>query len=288
MNLIWELTFQGLLNGSIYALIAVGLVMVYGLLRVLHIAHAGLFSLGAYVSLIVTNATGSLALATACSVVVTGVCGIAIYRLCYEPILDRPPYVVLIVSIGLFIAMEEIFRIVFGPYGLSYVKPPLQERLQIFGIGVKAAELAVILVVIVLFATLDAFNRRTRIGIASRATVTDPQMAASFGADIHLIRDMTFFIGSAFAAVAGTLVGILNNLVEPTMGSVPSYKALAIIVLGGLGSIRGALGASLFLGLIEAFGTVYFGSLLDRDAIAFAVLLLVLMLRPAGLTGRAA
>ncbi len=288
MNLIWELTFQGLLNGSIYALIAVGLVMVYGLLRVLHIAHAGLFTLGAYVSLIVTNATGSLAFATACSVVVTGVCGIAVYRLCYEPILDRPPYVVLIVSIGLFIAMEEIFRIVFGPYGLSYVKPPLQERLQIFGIGVKAAELAVILVVIVLFATLDAFNRRTRIGIASRATVTDPQMAASFGADIRLIRDMTFFIGSAFAAVAGTLVGILNNLVEPTMGSVPSYKALAIIVLGGLGSIRGALGASLFLGLIEAFGTVYFGSLLDRDAIAFAVLLLVLMLRPAGLTGRAA
>lgn len=288
MNLIWELTFQGLLNGSIYALIAVGLVMVYGLLRVLHIAHAGLFTLGAYVSLIVTNATGSLALATACSVVVTGLCGIAIYRLCYEPILDRPPYVVLIVSIGLFIAMEEIFRIVFGPYGLSYVKPPLQERLQIFGIGVKAAELAVILVVIVLFATLDTFNRRTRIGIASRATVTDPQMAASFGADIRLIRDMTFFIGSAFAAVAGTLVGILNNLVEPTMGSVPSYKALAIIVLGGLGSIRGALGASLFLGLIEAFGTTYFGSLLDRDAIAFAVLLLVLMLRPAGLTGRAA
>ena len=98
---------------------------------------------------------------------------------------------------------------------------------------------------------------------------------------------MTFFIGSAFAAVAGTMVGVLNNIVEPTMGSVPSYKALAIIVLGGMGSIRGALIAALFLGLIEAFGTIYLGKLLDRDAIAFAVLLAVLMLRPAGLTGRA-
>jgi len=286
MKLIWELAFQGLLNGCIYALIAVGLVMVYGLLRVLHIAHAGLFTLGAYVSLVITNATGSLALAMACSVLVVGLSGVAIYRLCYEPILSRPPYVVLIVSIGLFIMMEEAFRIVFGPYALSYAKPPLQDRLNILGIGVTAAELSVIIITLVLFAALDAFNRMTRIGIASRATVSDPQMASSFGVDIRLIRDMTFFIGSAFAAVAGTMVGVPNNIVEPTMGSVPSYKALAIIVLGGMGSIRGALIAALFLGLVEAFGTTYLGMLPDRDAIAFAVLLAVLMLRPAGLTGR--
>ena len=149
MKLVWELAFQGLLNGCIYALIAVGLVMVYGLLRVLHIAHAGLFTLGAYLSLAITNASGSLALALACSVVAVGLSGVAIFRFCYEPILNRPPYVVLIASIGLFVMMEEAFRIVFGPYGLSYIKPPLQERLNVLGIGVTVAELSVILITLV-------------------------------------------------------------------------------------------------------------------------------------------
>ena len=122
--------------------------------------------------------------------------------------------------------------------------------------------------------------------MAWRATVTDPAIAESFGVNIKNIRYLNFFIGSALAAIAGVLVALLNNLVEPTMGSVPSYKALAIIVLGGLGSIRGALIASLALGVIESYGTVYAGKLLDRDAIAFAFLILVLMIRPQGLLTR--
>jgi branched-chain amino acid transport system permease protein len=286
MQLALELAFQGLINGSIYALIAVGLVMVYGLLRVLHIAHAGLFTLGGYIGLIVTNETGSLPLAIAVAMVVVGCAGMLIYRFCYQPILDEPPYVILIVSIGLFIALEEVYRIVFGPYGLSYVNAPLQERISFLGITAKSAEIAVIVAVVVLFGALEIFTRVTRIGIASRATVADPRMAASFGVNIGLIRYMTFFIGSAFAAVAGIMVGILNNLVEPTMGSVPSYKALAVIVLGGIGNVQGSLLAALFLGLVESFGTIYLGSFLDRDAIAFTVLLVVLMIRPAGLLGR--
>jgi branched-chain amino acid transport system permease protein len=286
MQLALELVFQGLINGSVYALIAVGLVMVYGLLRVLHIAHAGLFTLGGYIALLVTNATGSLALANAVAMLCTGCAGMLIYRFCYQAILDKPPFVTLIVSIGLFIAMEEIFRIVFGPYGLSYVDPPLQARVAFLGITAKTAELAVIAAVVVLFGGLEIFTRTTRVGIASRATVTDPKMAASFGVNIASIRYMTFFIGSAFAAVAGTMVGILNNLVEPTMGSVPSYKALAVIVLGGIGDVRGTLLAAIFLGLVESFGTIYLSAFLDRDAIAFFVLLVVLMIRPAGLLSR--
>ncbi len=286
MQLALELAFQGLINGSIYALIAAGLVMVYGMLRILHIAHAGLFTLGGYVGVSVTNASGSLALAVVVAMVVVGVTGMLIYRFCYKGILHKPPYVVLIVSIGLFIAMEEIYRIVFGPYGQSYVNAPLQGRIALFGITAKTAELTVIAAVVVLFGALEIFARTTRIGIASRATVTDARMAASFGVDIAMIRYMTFFIGSAFAAVAGTMVGVLNNLVEPTMGSVPSYKALAVIVLGGAGNVGGTLLAALFLGLVESFGTIYLSSFLDRDAIAFLVLLFVLMVRPAGLLGR--
>ena len=111
-------------------------------------------------------------------------------------------------------------------------------------------------------------------------------MAASSGVNVETIRYASFFIGSAFAGAAGVMVSLLNNLVEPTMGAVPSYKALAIIVLGGLGSVRGALVASLALGVIEAFGTIYVGHILDRDSIAFAFLIMILMVRPQGLLTR--
>ena len=139
---------------------------------------------------------------------------------------------------------------------------------------------------VVLIAALSVLSAKTRAGIAWRATVTDPQMAESFGIDIVRVRYLNFFVGTALAAAAGVMVALLNNLVEPTMGSVPSYKALAIIVLGGLGDVRGTLLAALALGVIESFGTIYLGSILDRDAIAFAFLIAVLMVRPQGLFAR--
>ena len=282
-----ELLAQGLVQGSIYALVAVGLTLVYGLLRILHVAHAGLFTLGGYIGVLVTNATGSFLLALIVSMLVVGLLGMAIYRLCYQPILDKPPYVALIASIGLFIAMEEIYRIAFGPYGISYKNPPLQDVIDVFGITLRLGEVAVGLGTLVLIGALALFASKTRFGTVWRATVTDPDMAESFGVDIIKVRYLNFFIGSALAAVAGVMVALLNNLVEPTMGSVPSYKALAIIVLGGLGDVRGTLIAALALGVIEAYGTIYLGNYLDRDAIAFAFLILVLMVRPQGLFGKA-
>ena len=280
-----ELLLQGIVQGSIYALIALGLTLVYGLLRILHVAHAAMFTLGGYIGVIITNQTGSLVLGMCLAAVVVGFVGMAVYRLAYEPLLDKPPFIALIASIALFIAAEEIFRIVFGAYGLSYVSPPLQGTFTVPGTMMmfKQAEMLVIVLAVTLLLILANFSQRTRTGVAWRATVTDPSIAESFGVNIKQIRYLNFFIGSALAAIAGVLVALLNNLVEPTMGSVPSYKALAIIVLGGLGSIRGTLIASLALGIIEAYGTVYAGKLLDRDAIAFAFLILVLMIRPQGL-----
>lgn len=280
-----ELLLQGIVQGSIYALIALGLTLVYGLLRILHVAHAAMFTLGGYIGVIITNQTGSLVLGMCLAAVVVGFVGMAVYRLAYEPLLDKPPFIALIASIALFIAAEEIFRIVFGAYGLSYVSPPLQGTFTVPGTTMmfKQAEMLVIVLAVTLLLILANFSQRTRTGVAWRATVTDPSIAESFGVNIKQIRYLNFFIGSALAAIAGVLVALLNNLVEPTMGSVPSYKALAIIVLGGLGSIRGTLIASLALGIIEAYGTVYAGKLLDRDAIAFAFLILVLMIRPQGL-----
>ena len=284
--LAFELIVQGLIQGSIYALIAVGLTLVYGLLRILHIAHAALFTLGGYFGVLVTNATGSFGLAIVVAMVAVGGLGMLVYRFCYEPILARPPNVALIASIGLFIALEEVFRLVFGPYGISYTAPPLTATVAVASMNLKQAEIMVMAGVIVLIGGLAVLTRRTRVGIAWRATVTDPAMAQSFGVDVIKVRYLNFFIGSALAAAAGVMVALLNNLVEPTMGSVPSYKALAIIVLGGLGDVRGTLIAALALGVVESFGTIYLGTILDRDAIAFVFLIVVLMIRPQGLFGK--
>lgn len=281
-----ELLIQGLIYGCMYAIIAVGLTLVYGLLRILHVAHAGLFTLGGYLGLLITNASGSLMVAMPLTAALVGVVGMAIYRLCYQPILNRPPYVALIASIGLFIAMEELFRLVFGPFGLTYDNAPLQTVIQFAGVSLRTVDLAIVTGSLLMLGTLAWLAQRTRAGVAWRATVDDPQIAESFGISVVRVRYLNFFIGSALASVAGIFISLQSNLVEPTMGGVPSYKALAIIVLGGLGNVTGTLIASLVLGVVEAFGTIYIGDLLDRDAIAFAFLILVLMIRPQGLFTR--
>ena len=281
-----ELLFQGIVQGSIYALIALGLTLVYGLLRILHVAHAALFTLGGYLGVLITNATGNFPLAMISSMLIVGVIGIGVYKWAYEPLLEKPPYIALIASIALFIASEEIFRIIFGPYGLSYTDPPLQGYFELFGsFRLKYGEALVIGLSVIMLSILGWVSGKTRLGVSWRATVKDPAMAQAFGVKIQNVRFLNFFIGSALAAAAGVMVALLNNLVEPTMGSVPSYKALAIIVLGGLGSVRGTLVAATAIGILESFGTIYIGHLLDRDAIAFAFLIVVLMVRPQGLFG---
>lgn len=279
-----ELIAQGLVQGSIYALVALGLTLVYGLLRILHVAHAALFTLGGYLGVLVTNASGSLPLAFVIAMLAAGVMGIAMYRLCYEPMLKQPPFVALIASIGLYIAFEELFRIIFGASALSFQDAPLQQQIALFGgLQFKQAEVMMMAGTAIIIAVLGYLQNKTRIGVACQATVSDPQMAESFGIKLQQVRDINFFVGSALAGFAGVWVALLNNLVEPTMGSVPSYKGLAIIVLGGMGSVRGTLLAALLLGVIESFGTIYLGKFLDRNAIAFAFLIVVLMLRPQGL-----
>ena len=282
-----ELAVRGLVYGCMYAMMAVGLTLVYGLLRILHIAHAGVFALGAYVAVVVANATGSLALGFALALVVSAVVGIGIYSFAYQPLLGHPPFVPMIVSIGLFIVLQEGFRMVFGAYGLSFdTNPWYTSTISLGGIALNYVEIAMVIASVVLLVGFGLFARLTRAGIGWRATVTDPQMATSFGIDPVRVRYLNFLFGSALAGIAGALVGLLNNYVEPTMGGLVSYKALAIIVLGGLGSVRGTLIASLILGVVEAFGAVYLADVFDRDGIGFLFLIVVLMARPQGLLGR--
>jgi branched-chain amino acid transport system permease protein len=281
-----DLAFNGLVFGCMYALMAVGLTLVYGLLRILHIAHAAVYAFGAYVAVIVANDTGSLAIGLLAAVVAASLLGMAIYRLLYQPLLDYPPYVAMIASIGLLVFMEDGFRIAFGEQGLTFAHNPYPTQLHEFaGLTVNTVQVAIVAAAVICLTLLALFTTRTRVGIAWRATVSDAPIATSFGVDAVKVRYLNFAIGSALAALAGALIGLLNNFVEPTMGFVVSYKALAIIVLGGLGSLQGTLIASLVLGLVESYGTIFVGKFLDRDAIAFLFLIAVLIVRPKGLGG---
>jgi branched-chain amino acid transport system permease protein len=281
-----DLTLNGLIFGCMYALMAVGLTLVYGLLRILHISHAAVYAFGAFITVVAANATGSIALGILVAIVLSAILGAAIYRLLYQPLLAHPPYVAMIASVGLLVFMEDGFRIVFGEQGLTFARNPYPTQIHdLFGLTINAVQIAMIVATAMCLTALILFTTRTRIGIAWRATVSNPQIATSFGVNAIQVRYLNFLIGSALAALAGALVALLNNLVEPTMGFVVSYKALAIIVLGGLGSVRGTLIASFALGLVESFGTILVGKYLDRDALAFLFLIIVLMVRPQGLTG---
>ena len=281
-----DLAVTGVSFGCMYAMMAVGLTLVYGLLRILHVAHAAVFALGAYVTVVVANATGSVGAGFLAAIFVTPLFGMAIYRMLYEPLLSYRPDVPMIASVGLLVLMQDAFRIVFGEQGVTFRNNTYGfTTFDVFGFTVNAVQIAIVVSTVVVFLGLHLFTTRTRIGVGWRATVSQPKIAASFGIDSIKVRYLNFAIGSALAAVAGGLVALLNNLVDPVIGYVVSYKALAIIVLGGLGSVRGTLIASLVLGLVESYGTIFIGRWLDRDAIAFLALIALLMIRPQGFVG---
>lgn len=281
-----DLLVNGLTFGSMYAVMAVGLTLVYGLLRILHIAHAAVFALGAYITVIVANATGSIALGLLAAIVITPFFGVGIYRLLYQPLLSYRPDVPMIASIGLLVLMQDGFRIVFGEQGVAFRNNPYAiQTFDLHGVTINTVQIAMMVAAAVIFFGLHAFTTWTRIGVGWRATVSNPKIAASFGVDAIKVRYTNFIIGSALAAVAGGLVALLDNFVDPRTGVIVSYKGLAIIVLGGLGSVRGTLIAALVLGIVESFGTIFIGNWLNRDAIAFLALIILLMVRPQGFTG---
>jgi branched-chain amino acid transport system permease protein len=281
-----DLAVTGISFGCMYAMMSVGLTLVYGLLRILHVAHAAVFALGAYITVIVANATGSVGLGFAAAILATPLFGMAIYRLLYEPLLKYRPDVPMIASVGLLVLMQDAFRILFGEQGITFRHNIYAFKIfDIGGVRINAVQIAIVVCAIIIFAGLHLFTTRTRVGIGWRATVSRPKIATSFGVDAVRVRYLNFAIGSALAALAGGLVGLLDNLVDPGIGYVVSYKALAIIVLGGLGSVRGTLIASLILGVVESYGTIFIGSWLNRDAIAFLALIALLMVRPQGFTG---
>ena len=288
MASIGQLIANALILGCIYTLIAIGLTMVYGILQILHIAHAAVYTIGAAVGLGVYNLTDNFWVALPVAMLASGVVGVLIYVGIYRRMLDAPRIVPLITSIGLFIMAQDLLQKdwLLGPYmhafpaqsGMPEVRTPL--------FRLTSTEVLILVLTVVLLAVVYFILTRTRIGLGWRASAQDREMAAAVGVNINRVITLNFLLGSALAGAAGVLVGVYYNNVFATMGDVPSYKAFVIIVLGGLGSVTGTVVAGLLLALAETFLVATVGFVLPRDAIAFLVLILVLMFRPKGLFGR--
>jgi len=284
--MIWQQLANGIAIGSVYALIALGLTMIYGVLRILHIAHAGIYVMGAYIGLLFYTLFNSLLISLIAAMVVCAFAGILIQRYIYLPLLSSPRIVPLIASIGLFTSMEELYRIIAGPYILSF---PAELPFGGVNLGVfkfTGCQLLVFLITFSLLGILWTIISKTKIGLAMKATAQDSETASTMGVNTNKVVAFTFLLGSALAGAAGVLVGVYYNSVYPTMGSMPAYKALAIIVLGGMGSIPGTVVGGLLLGIAETLliGTVSIP--LPRDSIAFIAMILILMFRPYGLLGK--
>jgi branched-chain amino acid transport system permease protein len=285
MHLFVEQLLNGLAMGSIYALVTLGLALVYGIMRILHVAHAAVFTIGAYVSLYLFNLTGSLLLSFVGAMAACAVCGVLIERLLYFPLLKYPPYVPLIGSIAVMLSVEEVCRLVAGPDILTFpAKLPFPE-INLGDIHISSALFAVYAITAAVLILLWFIITRTELGLAMRAASQDMEISGAMGINSHQIVSITFIIGSAIAAIAGILVGIYYNQVYPTMGTVPAYKTLALIVVGGLGSVQGAVIASLLLGTAETLLIGYANIPLPRDALAFIAMIGVLMWRSEGLFG---
>jgi branched-chain amino acid transport system permease protein len=285
--MLWQQLANGIAIGAVYALISLGLTMVYGILRILHVAHAGIYTLGAYVGLLAFRVIDNFWLSLIVGMAGAAIAGYLVQRFLYMPLLHLPRIAPLIVSIGLFTAMEEAFRIVAGPHTLVYNAQVGLGRVSIGSFHLTETQVLILLVSFAILVFLWLFLTRTRMGLAMRACAMDAEITSTFGVNVRAVIAMNFLIGSAMAGAAGVLIGVYDNQVWPTMGSIPAYKALAIVVLGGLGSIPGTVLASLIVGLAETFFIGVLAVPFPRDAVAFIGMIAVLMFRPYGLLGKA-
>lgn len=277
---------NSLVLGSVYVLIAIGLTLVYGILRILHIAHAGIYAFGALMGLTLFKLTGNILISLILSSILSGLLGIFIYRYFYKKVLSESRIVPLVISIGLFVAMQDLYRLIWGPYKEAFsvnfgIPDIVTENLIITG-----DQMFIVLVTAIGLTMLYLIMNGTKWGKALKACADDLQMTGALGINIEKTVMLGFFIGSFLAGLAGVLVGIYDNSVYPTMGEVPSYKAFVIVVLGGFGSLKGAIVAGFILAGAETFLVAWKGFLLPRDAIAFIAMILLLMFKPSGIFGR--
>jgi branched-chain amino acid transport system permease protein len=279
---------NGLQLGFVYALIALGYTMVYGIVRLINFAHGDVFMVGAYLGFF---ALAGWRLPWPLAIIVAmfgcGLLGVFIERVAYRPLRNAPRISALITAMGVSLFLEYFtsLRFVFGPDYRAFPRPFAVTTINLGGVTVSNIQLIVFGTALVLMLALYWFVNRTRTGLAMRAVSFDHNTARLMGINVDFIISVTFGLGSALAGAGGVLYGIAYPQIHPFMGVMPGLKAFVAAVLGGIGVIPGAMLGSVIMGLVETFTSAYISSTL-RDAVAFAVLIVVLLVRPAGILGR--
>ena len=278
---------NGVSLGSIYAIIALGYTMVYGIAKMLNFAHGDIIMVGAYVAFCGLQYWGfPPVLAFLLAMLVCTVLGITIEGLAYRPLRQATSLAVLITAIGMSYLLQNIALMIWGANPKAFPTTFINSTsLHLGRINISSATLITILVSIVIMVLLTLFTSKTKLGKAMRCVSEDRGAAELMGINVNRTISLTFAIGSALAAIAGILLCSSYPILQPTTGSMPGIKAFTAAVFGGIGSIPGAMLGGVLLGIIEIFGKAYISTELG-DAIVFAVLIIVLLFKPAGLLGK--
>lgn len=277
---------NGVSLGSIYALIALGYTMIYGIIKLINFAHGDIYMVGAYLGFFGVTAAGLPILpALLISMVVTGCLGMVVEKLAYKPLRHAPRISILITAIGVSFFLEYTGMYFVTPTPRTFPDVIGNISFNVAGFIINGQQLLIFAITIILMALLTYIVQKTKLGKAMRAASFDTETAQLMGIDSDRVISMTFFIGSSMAAAAGVLVGVYYNTIDPLMGIMPGLKAFVAAVLGGIGILPGAVVGGIILGVIEALVAGFLSSTF-RDAAAFAILILVLLIKPAGLFGK--
>ncbi|MDP9044698.1 MAG: branched-chain amino acid ABC transporter permease [Pseudomonadota bacterium] len=275
--------------GCVYALFALGFTLVFGVLGVINLSHGAVFMIGAYAALqVVTRLGFPLWAALIAAFFVAGAVGLSIDFLVLRPLRRRqaPHLIPMIATIGLALFFNSASQGIFGAENLRFPSELLPERpLYFAGVQISVIELGIVVLSFLLMAALWIVMRATQLGRALRAIAESPKAAALLGIHVEGLFYLTSFVAAALGGVSGVLIALYSNAVFPLMGQPMLHKGIAVIILGGMGDIRGALIGGLFLGFAEVMSVAYIGSTV-RDAVAFGLLFIVLLVRPQGMFGR--
>jgi branched-chain amino acid transport system permease protein len=300
MDIFIQQLINGLTLGAVYAVVALGYTMVYGIIQLINFAHGEVVMVGAMVAYSVIGALAPAGLpppvlvlvATGCAIPACMLIGYVMERVAYRPLRNAPRLAPLITAIGISIILQHVAMMIWSRNPLAFPQVVKVESYAIGGATITNVQVAIIAISLAMMAGLAALVYRTRLGTAMRATAQNPQVAGLMGIDANRIVALTFVIGAALAAVAGVMVATYYGIAHYTMGSQLGLKAFCAAVLGGIGNVPGAMLGGMILGVVEALGAGYIGDLTGnvfgsnyQDVFAFIVLIAVLVLRPSGLLG---
>ncbi len=287
---LWLQFVQQLINGislgSIYALIALGYTMVYGIMKLINFAHGDIYMIGSYVGFFAITAMGlPFVPAILAAMVMTGILGMVVERLAYKPLRHSPKIAILTTAIGVSLFLEYTTMLALSPQPRTFPHVLDNSVYHIGGLVISFQQIVIFLISVVLMLILTYVVNYTKMGKAMRAVSYDPDAAQLMGINVDKTISFTFCIGSSLAGAAGVLVGIYYNSIEPLMGIMPGMKAFVAAVLGGIGIIPGAMTGGIILGVVEAMVSGFISSTF-RDAAAFAILIIILLIKPTGLFGK--